>query len=75
MEPFEVELTHNGYLISLHENISEAKAFIDEILKPYRRLNPKKVFELGQDKNLVIIYELKDKRKEMFYIEAVSEND
>jgi len=75
MEPFEVELTHNGYLISHHENISEAIAFIDEILKPYRRLKPKKVFELGYGNKLVIIYELKNMRKEMFYIQAVSEND
>jgi len=75
MEPFEVALTHNGYLISHHENISEAIAFIDMMMKPLRKLKPKKILQLGHYTNLVIIYELTRERKEMFYIQAVSEND
>ena len=71
MEPFEVALTHNGYLISHHESISEAIEFIDNVLAPLRKLKPKKVLELGLYNNLVIIYELTTERKEMFYIEAV----
>ena len=71
MKPFEtVELTHNS-CVSSRANLWDAKESIDSILnfEMYQKLKPEKILELVLDNCLIIVYELKNKRKEVFYIE------
>jgi len=71
MKRFEtVTLFHNGYIVGLHENVSEAIEHINIILKSRRKLRPKKILELTLVNKTTMIYELKNKRKELFYIES-----
>jgi len=70
MEPSKVtKLFHNGYLVTIHENISKAVEHIDIILSILSKNKSKKVLELAFDNKLFLIYELKNKRKELFCIE------
>jgi hypothetical protein len=69
----EVSLMHNGYLVTFHEDVAEAIEHFDIILQSRQKQKPKKVFELMQDNIILIMYQHKNKRIEMFCIESIKQ--